>query len=395
MQNILKTTSAVLACLIVIHTPTLLGNELNQSGLFASEQILKNFEFKMPFKMGLFNLKKQIRVMTSFNNFMISFNHHMPSSTLVTKLSGFTEFSVPAGTSVYAIRGGNVESVKDGIITIVEKSIGGTRKWIYSNLEPSSIPDRILRMVGSSYPVYSNVKIGAIKGWDGINRAYLKSDNSSNLRTAIQSFDHLRLEVRYLDKNGKYMLFDPLPYFGLKDNITPVIKDIYFLRGKNNQLYDNFFSKPVVRGEVKIAINAYDKMNIPETSRNEIVRTDPDPKFKLGIKQASLRIEKVQTGEIIYRSLVRPVNGLNINNRLSTAEKFYLKSINSDKGIIFAKSGKLNRLSFLVLTTDPQREAMGEWNTLEVPNGVYKIIITVSDGFGNKTIRSSEVLVNN
>jgi hypothetical protein len=318
-------------------------------------------------------------------------------------MAGYTEFSVPTGTPVIAIRGGQIESIKDGVITIVERFTNGSiRKWIYSNIEPSSIPSRLHRFLNSGYEVYSGDKIGVVKRWDGVNRVdreFFKEEkigNYGNVGTKIPSLNHLRLEVKIQDNRGGISLFNPLPYFGLKDTIAPTVQRIFILRGKDNSIFgeDNFFLKPVVRGEVRIAVDAYDKMNIPKWKGDDIF-TGPVPCFKLGIQKAYLRIKDVLSGRIIYKSSVNPTQFLHETNHEKIAKRFYLNQLKSEVGILVAKSGKLNRSSFLVLTHDQKNEKMGVWNTLNFTNGPYKLIITVSDNFGNKTVKTKEVLVNN
>lgn len=400
MFKSIKAIISVFAILFALYSSALFANNLNvKTGLFLHEMEQENFKFNMPFKMGIFNLKKQIQLMTSFNNYIISVQTSS-SNYISSKIAGYTEFSVPAGTPVVAIRGGKIESIKDGVITVVESSTNGpVRKWIYSNIESSSIPNRLHRILNSRYEISSGDKIGVVKSWDGVIQGFKEGEkfgNFGNFGIKIPSLDHLKLEVKIQDNRGVGNLFNPLPYFGLKDTIAPVIQRIFILRGKDNSIFreDNFFLKPVIRGEVKIAINAYDKMNLPRWKGDNIF-TGSGPCFKLGIKKAYLRIKDVFSGRIIYKSAVNPAQFLTETNREKIAERFYLKKLKSEIGVLMAKSGKLNRSSFLVLTHDQKNKKMGVWNTLNYTNGPYKLIVTVSDNYGNKTVKTKEVLVNN
>ena len=293
---------------------------------------------------------------------------------------GKIRFKIPYKTLIQAPVAGRVEFFPENKkIQIISASRSSTYTWTLYPIIPHTMGNISIR---SGDFIEPGTYLGLLdKAEEKISsfKPYLCSlVNKSKYEPSF-----LEIQVEHSFSSGLKIFRNPRSIWSLPDYLRPIIKKILIFRDRTGEPFlnsDNFFNKPVVRGQVQVGVATYDKAPIYFKSGNRILSRSRSF-YKTGVSRVRIEIFSVLNSSPIY------TRDLNLFKQLTPKEKM------ENKFFIFHHETKK---PYLLLTREePIVDETSHWNTLSYANGIYEIKVKVWDEEGNWSVSKQEVLVNN
>jgi hypothetical protein len=292
-----------------------------------------------------------------------------PNPERTGSIHGGLDFRVPAGTKLYAVRGGIPEVWKTRsryhraimIKEVDHRGVPNGRIWHYGHVDYDAIPADVLLAADNGTVIPDGAHIGSVVSWIE-NEDWCKDqiDIGDGKR-----YDHIHFELETAAplRPGRWNLtgmFD-LPL----DSVAPTVDAVYFVASDSGRAFPG--RVPAVSGPVQIIVQGYDRQR------------DGDG-FQLGIYRAHTTIRNSR-GHVVARIDMKPFDV--IEDR-AEARHWYRHTIAAGPSTLRAVGTRFEKRRFLNVTYTGQSQP-GAWDTEALPSGRYTISIDLQDEHGNTT----------
>lgn len=363
-----------------------------RTGLSPEELAEPGFLFELPFSLGRREYRTGFAIGAGFSDYQYYPVDGIDRKPLDDPRYGDyihrgIDFRVPAGTPVFAIRGGRV-TLSTGMrrhssVTIEEIDAGGEatgRRWVYAHIDPETIPPAVRRAAAAGRPIDAGTGIGKVVDWfENMPGMPDQIDASDGRR-----YDHLHLDLIVKGRDGQDRYFDPAPYLPISDAVAPTIEAIHFTAAGSTTALGG--QRPVLSGRIDVVLKAFDRIDAwREEEDGRLVEVDGGSPFRLGVHRVEVEIAPAGGGPAVHRSAV---SFDHVDDGWREVADAYRRQLTVDGRSTDARGDRFGRRNFLVATR-------GSWDTTAVPDGRYEVRVTVADAAGNTSRRSVVAEVRN
>jgi len=246
--------------------------------------------------------------------------------------------------------------------------------WMFRHIAPSSVPAGMFSAASSGAIVPAGSKIGEVGRW------------IQPVLPEKRMYNHIHLEI--LSPDGTFL--NPTQFVStVKDYYPPVIHNVYAARhGSNEATYlDN--NNRTLSGNIDLIIGVNDRMN----------RTA----WQQSVYSAAWSLDRMNsvsstTNCLPEREVFRFDKLPFVGERVQLSTTIYRDSIRADSHAVMADGANGPRFFLVNLTSGTSSEGYSPNNhldTTQLPNGRYRLNISVRDSAGNLRQKSVEFQIKN
>ena len=246
--------------------------------------------------------------------------------------------------------------------------------WMFRHIDPGSVPAGIFSAASTGSVVPAGSKIGGVALW---NQPVLPEK---------RMYNHIHIEI--LAPDGTFL--NPARFVStVKDYYPPVIHSVYATRHGSNEATVLDGNNRTLKGKIDLIIGVNDRMNRAA--------------YQHSIYSAAWSLDHINsdgstTSQLPEHEVFRFDQLPFIGERVQLVLAIYRDSIRADSRAVMADGANGPRFFLVNLTSGTSSEGYSPSNHLDttsLPNGRYRLNVSVRDSAGNLRQKSVEFQIKN